>query len=146
MQYAGKPSSAAPRVPFSQPSLKQRCPYHYLGYHLKRKSHPIPSIWGPQEERRQQVLKLLKDSLSDDEATRLTARREVNELGKRADINDYMVFIFPAMNFQDEASPKKGELILKKYESTRSSVAPPRVSVDDPVVAVAAALGYLHHD
>ncbi|KAL3193414.1 hypothetical protein MRX96_016777 [Rhipicephalus microplus] len=74
----------------------------------------------------------MNDSLSDDEVTRQTARQQVNQLGERPDFNDYMAFIFTEMKFQNKANPKEGQLILKKFESVRRGVAPPRVSVDDP--------------
>ncbi|XP_037503791.1 transportin-2-like [Rhipicephalus sanguineus] len=113
-----------------------------VGFQFVEKSDPLSSVWEPQERRLWKIVKVLKDSLSYSETRSLTAERKVKKLGECADFNNYMVYILTALEFQYEAAPKRGELVLRKYASARSGALPLRVTVHDPLVLITAALGY----
>ncbi|XP_065294400.1 transportin-1-like [Dermacentor albipictus] len=123
----------------------------YLRFPFVKKSGPLSSPWEPQEERLQQILQLLRDSLSPDEATMLTARQEIKKVSEIPDFRNYLVFILTTLKFENERLPKQSGLMLDKdviadsgivrrhvSDSTKTSLE----SVGDPLTVIVAALGF----
>ncbi|XP_037560706.1 transportin-2 [Dermacentor silvarum] len=124
----------------------------YVGFPFVKKSGQVSSPWEPQEERLQQILQLLKESLSAEEEARLTARRAIKQLSELPDFISYLVFIIAELKFENEHLTKPTGLLLDKDGTANSGNVPLNVtdstrtssfeSVGDPLVVIVAALGF----
>ncbi|KAH7974295.1 hypothetical protein HPB49_013778 [Dermacentor silvarum] len=124
----------------------------YVGFPFVKKSGQSSSPWVPQEERLQQILQLLKDSLSAEEATRLTARQELKKLSEIPNFSNYLVFIVAELKFENERLTKPTGSLLDEDVTADSGNVPRHVSdstetnsfesVDDPLAVIVAALGF----
>ncbi|XP_037555011.1 transportin-1 [Dermacentor silvarum] len=124
----------------------------YVGFPFVKKSGQSSSPWVPQEERLQQILQLLKDSLSAEEATRLTARQEIKKLSEIPNFSNYLVFIIAELKFENERLTKPTGSLLDEDVTADSGKVPRHVSdstetnsfesVGDPLAVIVAALGF----
>ncbi|XP_049513902.1 transportin-1-like [Dermacentor silvarum] len=124
----------------------------YVGFPFVKKSGQSSSPWVPQEGRLQQILQLLKDSLSAKEATRLTARQEIKKLSEIPNFSNYLVFIIAELKFENERLTKPTGSLLDEDVIADSGNVPRHVSdstetnsfesVGDPLAVIVAALGF----
>ncbi|KAL1429477.1 hypothetical protein MTO96_016109 [Rhipicephalus appendiculatus] len=113
-----------------------------VGFQFEKKSASLSSEWEPQKQRLRHIMYQLRASLSDDQTTRLKAWKKVKEMGKCADFNNYLVFIFTEMNIQYEDSPTNGMVALKNNASAPPGLFPRCVIVNDLIDVITAALGF----
>lgn len=69
--------------------------------------------WKPQQEGLQQIIQLLKESQSIDNAVQKNVQKKLEELNKYPDFNNYLIFVLTKLSTQDEATRSLSGLILK---------------------------------
>lgn len=69
--------------------------------------------WKPQPDGLAQIIQLLKESQSIDNAVQKNVQKKLEELNKYPDFNNYLIFILTKLNNQDDATRSLSGLILK---------------------------------
>ncbi|XP_073999051.1 transportin-1-like isoform X2 [Rhodnius prolixus] len=83
--------------------------------------------WQPQQEGLSQILQLLRESQSPDNATQRTVQQKLEELNNYPDFNNYLIFVLTKVTTEDEPTRSLSGLILKNnvkahFESIRPDV------------------------
>ncbi|GBP84814.1 Transportin-1 [Eumeta japonica] len=69
--------------------------------------------WKPEEEGLKQILTLLKESQSPDNATQRAVQQKLEELNKYPDFNNYLIFVLTKLTGEEEPTRSLSGLILK---------------------------------
>ncbi|EFX73484.1 hypothetical protein DAPPUDRAFT_307700 [Daphnia pulex] len=73
----------------------------------------MAETWSPQEDGLCQILQLLKESQSPDNATQRAVQQKLEELNKYPDFNNYLIFVLTKLTSEDEPTRSLSGLILK---------------------------------
>uniref|UniRef100_A0A1B6EQY0 Importin N-terminal domain-containing protein n=1 Tax=Cuerna arida TaxID=1464854 RepID=A0A1B6EQY0_9HEMI len=109
--------------------------------------------WQPQEEGLRQILQLLKESQSPDNATQKAVQEKLQEFNKFPDFNNYLIFVLTKLTTEDEPTRSLSGLILKNNVKAHYNKFMPEVSefikseclsaVGDPSPLIRATVGIL---
>jgi len=109
--------------------------------------------WVPEESGLGQILQLLKESQSPDNATQRAVQQKLEELNKYPDFNNYLIFVLTKLTSEDEPTRSLSGLILKNNVRAHFHKFPPTVSefikseclsaIGDPSPLIRATVGIL---
>ncbi|CAH0394310.1 unnamed protein product [Bemisia tabaci] len=109
--------------------------------------------WTPQEEGLRQILQLLKESQSPDNAIQRAVQQKLEELNRYPDFNNYLIFVLTNLTSEDEPTRSLSGLILKNNLKAHYNTFLPTVTdfikqeclsaVGDPSPLIRATVGIL---
>ncbi|XP_060578351.1 transportin-1-like, partial [Ruditapes philippinarum] len=109
--------------------------------------------WQPEENGLGQILQLLKESQSPDNATQRAVQQKLEELNKFPDFNNYLIFVLTKLKNEDDPTRSLSGLILKNNVRAQFEKFPPEVasfikseclnSIGDPSPLIRATIGIL---
>ena len=109
--------------------------------------------WQPEQSGLQQILQLLRESQSSDNATQRAVQQKLEELNRYPDFNCYLIHVLTELRSEDEATRSLAGLILKNNVKAHYNQFPNDVAihiksechkaVGDPSTLIRATLGIL---
>ena len=109
--------------------------------------------WQPEQSGLQQILQLLRESQSSDNATQRAVQQKLEELNRYPDFNCYLIHVLTELRSEDEATRSLAGLILKNNVKAHFNQFPNDVAtfikgeclkaVGDPSTLIRATLGIL---
>ncbi|WAR22767.1 TNPO1-like protein [Mya arenaria] len=109
--------------------------------------------WQPEENGLRQILQLLKESQSPDNATQRAVQQKLEELNKFPDFNNYLIFVLTKLKNEDDPTRSLSGLILKNNVRAHFEKFPAEVSsfikqeclnsIGDPSPLIRATIGIL---
>ena len=109
--------------------------------------------WTPEQSGLQQILELLRESQSPDNATQRAVQQKLEELNRYPDFNCYLIHVLTELGTEDEATRSLAGLILKNNVKAHFSQFPNDVAtfikgeclkaVGDPLPLIRATVGIL---
>ncbi|XP_052073845.1 transportin-1-like isoform X1 [Mytilus californianus] len=109
--------------------------------------------WQPEENGLQQILQLLKESQSPDNATQRNVQQKLEELNKYPDFNNYLIFVLTKLKTEDDPTRSLSGLILKNNVRAHFEKFPSEVTtfikqeclnnIGDPSPLIRATIGIL---
>jgi transportin-1 len=113
----------------------------------------MAALWSPESNGLQQILQLLRESQSPDNATQRAVQQKLEELNKYPDFNNYLIFVLTKLTSEDEPTRSLSGLILKNNIRAHYEKLPPEVSnfikqeclgsIGDPSPLIRATIGIL---